>query len=380
MTGPSVSVVGSFRQHYPQVAHATRIFAAAGITVRSPVISRIVNPGEEFPRFESDPPLSADHHIQAATFEKIFASDFVYVVAPAGYVGRTTSYELGRVHERGIPVYFSEPPRDLPIEVPAGAVLDPYALAQLVAGSATALPAGTRPRVSALITADLVIFTVRDDQLQVLLVVRGKPPFKGKLALPGGFVRPGEALEQAAHRELAEETGLDGSRLPLQQLRTYSAPQRDPRGRVVTTAFLAIAPNLPTPIASTDARSADWVEVEGSLRRQLAFDHWQIVHDALERARSLLEYTTVATAFCADMFTISELRRVYEIVWGIPLDPGNFRRKVLETVSGFVQPAGQKRTNHRGRPADLFRRGPATLLYPPMLRTPEQRQTGLSGM
>lgn len=376
MTNPSVSLVGSFRQHYAQVVRAAKIFAAAGLTVRSPVISRIVNPGGEFPRFESDPPLSSDHHIQAATFEKIFSSDFVYVVAPDGYVGRTTSYELGRVHERGIPVYFSGPPKDLPIDVPAGSVLDPRSLAQLVTGS-TAILAGTRPRVSALITADLVVFTVRDGRLQVLLVVRGKLPFRGMLALPGGFVRPGEALEAAAHRELAEETGLDGSLLPLQQLHTYSAPQRDPRTRVVTTAFLAIAPNLPTPIASTDARSADWVEVEGSLRNQLAFDHWQILNDALERARGLLEYTTVATAFCGEAFTISELRRVYEIVWGIPIDPGNFRRKVVDIVSGFVEPAGQKRTKYRGRPADLFRRGPAKLLYPPMLRAPEQRLPSL---
>jgi ADP-ribose pyrophosphatase YjhB (NUDIX family) len=379
MTNPSVSLVGSFRQHYAQVARTAEIFAAAGVAVRSPVISRIVNPGEEFSRFASDPPLSSDFHIQAATFKKIFSSDFVYVVAPDGYVGRTTSYELGRVHERGIPVYFSETPKDLPIVVPAGSVLDPQSLAELVIGS-TAPPTGTRPRVSALITADLVVFTIRDDRLYVLLVERGKPPFKGKLAFPGGFVRPGEALEAAAHRELGEETGLDGSSLPLQQLHTYSTPDRDPRGRIVTTAFLAIAPNLPTPVAGTDARGANWIVVESSLRNQLAFDHEQILNDALKRARTQLEYTTVATAFCGDTFTIGELRRVYEIVWGVPIDPGNFRRKVVEIVAGFVEPTGQKRTNHRGRPADLFRSGPAKLLYPPMLRTPEQRSPSIMGI
>jgi len=138
MTHPSVSLVGSFRQHYAQVVHAAEIFAAAGIAIRSPAVSRIVNPGEEYPRFESDPPAFLDHHIQAATFEKIFSSDFVYVVTPGGYIGRTTSYELGRVHERGIPVYFSEPPKDLPIEIHAGSVLDPQRLARLVTGPRTA--------------------------------------------------------------------------------------------------------------------------------------------------------------------------------------------------------------------------------------------------
>jgi hypothetical protein len=119
----SVSIIGSFRNYYPDVSRTVRAFEALGITVRSPVVSRIINPGADFPRFETDCPQSSDLYIEAVTMEKIFASDLVYVVAPGGYVGRTTCYELGRVHERAIPVYYSAPPRDLPIEIPPGSVL-----------------------------------------------------------------------------------------------------------------------------------------------------------------------------------------------------------------------------------------------------------------
>ncbi|WP_308040639.1 NUDIX domain-containing protein [Streptomyces sp. PSKA30] len=233
-------------------------------------------------------------------------------------------------------------------------------------GPTTDAPPGSRPRANVKVTADLVVLTVRQAQLKVLLVERGKQPFVGKLALPGGFLREGEDLETTAHRELIEETGLDGADLPLHQLRTYSHPHRDPRGRVITTAFLAIAPNLPSPTASTDARTASWVAVEDTLMDKLAFDHRTILSDALEEARMLLEQTTLATAFCAETFTISELQQVYEIVWGMPVDPRNFRRKVMN-VTGFVKDTGLKRPSN-GRPATLYQRGPAQILHPAMLR------------
>ncbi|WP_406326534.1 hypothetical protein [Streptomyces sp. NBC_00203] len=134
--GLVVAVVGSFRQHYAHVVHAAEAFVAAGITVGSPSLSKIVNPGEEFARFASDPPQVPDHHIQAATLEKIFTSDFVYVVAPGGYIGRTTSYELGRIHERGIPTYYSEMPKDLPIGIPQDLVRSAACLAARLGTSA----------------------------------------------------------------------------------------------------------------------------------------------------------------------------------------------------------------------------------------------------
>lgn len=117
---------------------------------------------------------------------------------------------------------------------------------------------------------------------------------------------------------------MHGPRILLQQFSTYSEPKRDPRGRVITTAFLAIAPNLPKAVGGTDAYRADWIEVESSLwadPNRLAFDHGLILKEALERARWLLEHTTVATGFCGKEFTISELRQVYEAVWNIRLNP-----------------------------------------------------------
>jgi len=219
------------------------------------------------------------------------------------------------------------------------------------------------------VAADLVILTVRSDSLQVLLIRRGIAPYKGRWALPGGFVRPAEGLEAAARRELAEETGLDVGRIHLEQVATYGEPGRDPRGRVVSVAYLALVPDLPAPVAGTDAASAGWVAVAELLsdRKRLAFDHHRILGDAVERARAKLEYSPLATAFCADEFTISELRGVYEAVWGVPLDPRNFHRKATKT-QGFVVPTGETTTRDGGRPAQLFRRGTATVLYPPLVR------------
>ncbi|GLW62352.1 NUDIX hydrolase [Actinomadura rubrobrunea] len=228
-----------------------------------------------------------------------------------------------------------------------------------------------RDRVgAAAITVDLVIFTVRDDELHVLVIERGKEPYLGRLALPGGHVRDDETLDEAALRELAEETGLDGRKLHLEQLRAYGDPGRDPRGRVVTVAYLALGPDMPLPVAGTDARAARWVPVQPLLEESaaLAFDHGVILREGLERARSRLEYTTVAAAFCPETFTVADLRRVYEVVWGVRLDPSNFRRKVTR-AERFLIPTGERRTPGTGRPAALYRRGPAQLLHPPLLRT-----------
>jgi len=232
------------------------------------------------------------------------------------------------------------------------------------------------------VTVDLVVLTVRDHALCALMVRRGEPPFQGFWALPGGFVRPDEGLIEAAARELAEETGLRTHGAPgqgpgvgahLEQLATYGDPQRDPRMRVVSVAPLALAPALPTPRPGGDVRSARWAPVEellGSGKDDgllLAFDHTRILADGVERARSKIEYSSLATAFCPEEFTVGELRRVYESVWGVALDPRNFHRKVTGTP-GFLVPAGGTTTRQGGRPAQLFRAGGATVLNPPMLR------------
>jgi 8-oxo-dGTP diphosphatase len=223
-----------------------------------------------------------------------------------------------------------------------------------------------RERLRPWLTVDLVILTVRESLLQVLIIERGNEPYRGRAALPGGFVRVGEVLREAAERELAEETGLDGEALHLEQLAAYDATDRDPRGRVVTMAYLAIAPDLPIPAAGSDARSAGWAPV-ARMRGALAFDHAQILGDAVERARTRLEFTTLATAFCGPAFTIGDLRHVYEVVWDVALDPRNFARKVTRT-QGFIKPVGAMRAPEIGRPAALYERGPAQALNPPLLR------------
>jgi 8-oxo-dGTP diphosphatase len=224
----------------------------------------------------------------------------------------------------------------------------------------------TRDHLYLRLAVDLAILTVRKDLLHVLVIERANEPYWGRTALPGGFLRPGEVLRAAAERELAEEASLDGSGLHLEQLATYDAPDRDPSGRVISVAYLAIAPDLPIPTAGSDARSARWAPVS-EVRGTLAFDHDAILSNAVERARVRLEFTTLATAFCGQTFTIGDLRNVYEVVWDMPLDPRNFSRKVVNT-EGFVQSTGTKRVPETGRPAALYRRGPAQTLHPPILR------------
>ncbi|MGP3685067.1 NUDIX hydrolase [Streptomyces sp. IBSNAI002] len=227
------------------------------------------------------------------------------------------------------------------------------------------------------VTVDLAVLTVRAGLLHVLLIRRGQQPYQGDWALPGGFVLPRESAESAARRELAEETGLAPdlvAALHLEQLRTYSEPDRDPRMRVVSVAFAALVADLPEPAAEGggDAAHARWVPVTGV--GPLAFDHAVILADARERVGSKLEYTCLATAFCPPEFTLGELQAVYETVWDTALDRPNFRRKVLATP-GFVEavPGAARLTGGRGKPAALYRPGPATALHPPLLRPSEGR-------
>ena len=217
------------------------------------------------------------------------------------------------------------------------------------------------------VTVDLVVLTIRDEELMVLLVNRGQPPFRGDLALPGGFVHPDEGLVEAAARELAEETGIAVGSMHLEQLASYGDPGRDPRQRVVTVAYLAMTPALPDPRPGSDADGASWLPAGAAARRPLAFDHQRILADGVERARAKLEYTPLATVFCPPEFTIAQLRRVYEIAWGRSLDPRNFHRKVTGTP-GFVLPVDRSTAGTRGRPAQMYRRGLATRLHPPLLR------------
>jgi 8-oxo-dGTP diphosphatase len=220
------------------------------------------------------------------------------------------------------------------------------------------------------VTVDIVVLTIRDDRLCAVVVRGDSSSLQGRLALPGGFVGVEEDLEAAARRELSEQTAVEVETAYLEQLRTYGEPGRDPRVRTVCVAWLAIAPDLPEPAAGTDAAEAYWMPVDDLLAggEELALDHSVILRDGIERARSKLEYSTIGTAFCGDEFTVGELRRVYEVVWGRRLDPGNFHRKVTG-ADGFVIETGVLARRGGRRPAQLYRPGSADLLHPPLTRT-----------
>jgi 8-oxo-dGTP diphosphatase len=199
------------------------------------------------------------------------------------------------------------------------------------------------------VTVDLVIFTVRDDALQVLLVERGVAPFAGRWALPGGFIHDDESLESAARRELEEETGVRD--VYLEQLYTFGDPARDPRGRVVTVAYFAlIAADRQRLAPGSDAAATRWWPAGAP--PPLAFDHRQILDYAVERLRTKLEYTTVGFQLLPRKFTLTQLQRVYEAILGRALDKRNFRRKMelLDILTGLDEWASDGPT----RPAQLF--------------------------
>lgn len=211
------------------------------------------------------------------------------------------------------------------------------------------------------VTVDVVILTMSEGTLQVLLVRRGQAPFEGVWAIPGGFKRPTETLDEAAKRELTEETGVDAARL-LTQFGAYGDPGRDPRMNVVTVAYLAVLRDVGAVVAGSDAADACLLPVSDVLNAkiELAFDHLRIVRDAVERARVELEVSGVATAFIGATFTLAELRAVYEAVWGVQLDAANFRRSIV-AEDGWVIPTGRRARpgSAGGKPAELFRAGRA---------------------
>ena len=176
------------------------------------------------------------------------------------------------------------------------------------------------------LTVDCVVFGVDDDDLRVLLIQRGLPPFEGKWALPGGFVRIDEPLEEAARRELEEETGL--AKVFLEQLYTFGAVDRDPRERVVSVAFYALVNLRDHHVhAATDARDAAWFGVSDVPR--LAFDHADILQTALTRLRGKLRYQPIGFELLPKKFTLSQLQHLYELVLERELDKRNFRKRVL---------------------------------------------------
>lgn len=200
------------------------------------------------------------------------------------------------------------------------------------------------------LTVDCVVFAFDAESLKLLLVQRGRPPYAGKWALPGGFVEVGEELEAAAMRELKEETGVDN--LYLEQLYTFGDPTRDPREHVVSVAYYALVKLSDHRIrASTDARDAAWVPV-GRARR-LAFDHDGIVATALQRLKGKLRYQPIGFELLPRKFTLTQLQQLYETVLERKLDKRNFRRKILSM--GLIVELDESQRDVAHRAARLYR-------------------------
>ena len=270
------------------------------------------------------------------------------------------------------------------------------------------------------VTVDVVLMTVVDGELRLLLIQRGIEPFKDSWALPGGFVLPEEDLDHAASRELLKETGIHHDQAHMEQLGAYGRPGRDPRMRVVTVAYWAVAPQLreaPKPSASlyqnpmqfapynfvtevitpkasldrdplepragTDAAHAEMVRMAEiqSGRLTLAFDHRRIANDAVNTLRARLETTTLAHRFCPPEFTIRQLQAVYEAVWNTELDAGNFYRDMTHRKGFLIPVEGRTPSGERGgRPARLWKAGESSNLDRPYYRSPGRiRREGRGG-
>ncbi len=217
------------------------------------------------------------------------------------------------------------------------------------------------------VTVDLVILTVLDNDLKILLVERNEHPFKGRWALPGGFVRvtddrkdQGEDLDAAARRELEEETGLSketAGHFFLEQVKTFGRPGRDPRMRVISVAYYALVRSTLAPLirAGGDVSGARWFSVAELADAQLAFDHLEIVEATLAKARADLDRSSIAFELVPETFTIQELRGVHEAIRGEALDPGNFRKKFLRMIEdGLIEAARGKRAT-ASKPASVYR-------------------------
>jgi 8-oxo-dGTP diphosphatase len=200
------------------------------------------------------------------------------------------------------------------------------------------------------VTTDIAVFTIRDQALQLLLIRRGNPPFQRAWALPGGFLDINEDLDTCAARELAEETGVRD--VYLEQLYTFGTVGRDPRERVISVAYLALAPEGRLAVqAGDDASEAGWFRLDAL--PELAFDHGEIIRTAQRRLVGKLDYSTIAFQFLPETFTLGELQRVYEILVDAEIDKRNFRKWALALEQ--IEATGETRRRASHRPARLYR-------------------------
>jgi 8-oxo-dGTP diphosphatase len=228
---------------------------------------------------------------------------------------------------------------------------------------------GPHNRPEVVVTVDVVLLALRNGELSTLLVERGREPHQGAWALPGSVVESGEKLVPAAVRAVAGRTGVAVEPERLEQLATFADPDRDPRTRVLSVGFIAVVERA-TPPAGGDVASGRWWAVDDVLVEKgptTAFDHRDILRAGVEVVAEKFERSDLAISMIEAPFTLGELRRAYETVWGASLEPANFRRKILATPS-FVEPTGLLRGVTTGRPAELYRRGRGIRLHPPLVR------------
>jgi 8-oxo-dGTP diphosphatase len=200
------------------------------------------------------------------------------------------------------------------------------------------------------VTVDLAVFTIRESRLSLLLIRRGREPFKGDWALPGGFVRINEPLREAAARELEEETGLKD--VYLKQIGAFGDPERDPRERVISIAYFAVVDSSRLRLAAgTDSDEARWWQFSELPR--LAFDHHDIVASAHAAVREELQDSLIAFQFLAPEFTLTELQQVHEAIGGEPLDKRNFRKWAVS--QNVIKSIGRQKREGQHRPAALYR-------------------------
>lgn len=200
------------------------------------------------------------------------------------------------------------------------------------------------------VTAEVVVFTIRDGRLKLLLVQRGQGPHQGTWALPGERVGVDEELDQTATQALVAQTGVSG--VYLEQLYTFGRPGRDPRGRIITVAYYALTPSERFRLrAARDVQAVGWFDLDEAA--DLAFHHAEILATAHERLVAKLDYSTLAFQFMPEVFTLSELQAVYETIRREGLDKRNFRKWVL--AQARIEETGEVRREGSHRPARLYR-------------------------
>ena len=200
-----------------------------------------------------------------------------------------------------------------------------------------------------LLTVDIIVFSVMHDKLNVLLIKRKNPPFQGEYALPGGFVKDDEDLQEAARRELVEETNVKN--IFMKKLNVYGKVDRDPRGRVVSAAYIALIDHEKFQLkATTDALKAEWIPYEHI--KVLAFDHKKILSEALKELRYDVQTTNIASQLLPNRFTLTELQRLYETILNQELDKRNFRKKIK--TFEILKPLNETKMEGAHRPAQLF--------------------------